>query len=365
MTKPAELPAGIAQRIAELFPGARVTDVQPLAPDRAGGDPTTKESGYGVPRRVEIRDAEGQTRSLVYRTQGANDFGHDRRADRAEALLLAFDTFGRIPRHIRALDVGAIGADGNLVSVREGREFYLLTTFAPGRPYAEDLRRVAQAGEHNPLDLERCAALATYLVGLHGTSGGRPAVYTRAIRDLVGHGEGIFGVIDGYPPGVPAAPPERLHAIERRCLEWRWRLRDRADRLAPSHGDFHPFNVLFDKGLELSLLDASRGGAGDPADDVTCMAVNYIFFALDRPASWRPGLRPLWRRFWGTYLAGSGDRELLSCAAPFLAWRGLVLANPRFYPHVEAGARDKLLGFVERVLDAPALDIGAADQLFT
>ncbi len=364
MTKSAELPAGIAQRIAELFPGARVAEVKPLAPDRAGGDATTKESGYGVPCRVELRDPDGKVRTVVYRTQGANDFGHDRRADRAEGMLLAFDTFNHVPRHVRALDVGAIGPDGELVSVREGREFYLITTWADGRPYADDLRRVAADGRATELDVARCEALARYLVALHGLRGGRPETYVRAIRDLVGHGEGIFGLVDGYAGDVPGAPPERLQRIERACLEWRWRLRGRAERLARTHGDFHPFNVVFSDGTDFTLLDASRGCAGDPADDVTCMAVNYIFFALERPASWTGGLEPLWRRFWEVYLDGSGDRELPAVAAPFFAWRGLVLASPKFYPNLPAEARDRLLGFVEEVLAAPALDPAAAGRLF-
>jgi hypothetical protein len=358
------LPSGIAKRLAEIFPGARVVDVQTLAPDRAGADATTKEAGYGLPRRIDIVDAAGARHAIVFRTQAANDFGHDRRSDRADGMLLAFDTFGHVPRHIRALDVGALTPDGDLLSVRKGREFYLITTYAPGRPYADDLRRIAKEGEARPLDLERCTALARYLVSLHAVRGGRAATYTRAIRDLIGHGEGIFGVIDGYPAGVPAASRERLRAIELRCVEWRWRLKGRPERMTPTHGDFHPFNVVFDEGTDFALLDASRGGAGDPADDVTSMAVNFPFFALDRPEAWRAGLRALWLRFWDTYLAGSGDGELLGCAAPFLAWRALVLANPSFYPHLAAPARDRLLGFVERVLDAPALDVAAADEMF-
>jgi hypothetical protein len=361
----ARVPRGLRHRLRELFPGARVRAIHPLGPDRAGEDATTKEAGYGCPVRIDLVDGAGAAHELVFRTQAANDFGHDRRADRAEGMLLAFDGFGRVPRHVRALDVGAIAPDGRLLSVREGKEFYLLTTYARGRPYAEDLRRIGASGRAQPLDHERAAALSRYLVALHAARGGRPGVYARAIRDLVGHGEGIFGIVDGYPAEVPAAPAERLRAIEASAVEWRWRLRGRADRLASTHGDFHPFNVVFGDGTDFTLLDASRGCAGDPADDVTCMAVNYLFFALEHPESWPAGFRPLWHGFWDTYIAGTGDTEIMSCAAPFLAWRGLVIANPRFYPHLAPRARDRLLGFIERTLAAPALDLRAADELFT
>jgi hypothetical protein len=183
------------------------------------------------------------------------------------------------------------------------------------------------------------------------------------VRDLVGHGEGIFGMIDGYPDDTPGAPAQRLRGIERRALEWRWRLRGHEDRLARIHGDFHPFNVVFDEGTSFSLVDASRGCAGDPADDVTAMAVNYLFFAVSRPASW-PALGALWRRFLSSYLEASGDRELLEVAPPYLAWRALVVSSPRFYPHLPARSRDRLLAWIERLLEAPRLDPGSADELF-
>jgi hypothetical protein len=203
-------------------------------------------------------------------------------------------------------------------------------------------------------------------VGLHGERRDEPGAWRRAVRDLVGAGEGIFGIVDGYPEDTPAAPPQRLQALEERCLAWRWRLRARPRRLARTHGDFHPFNILFRPGgggLGLALLDASRGGQGDPADDVTALAVNYVFFAAERRAAWRPALALLWRRFWEVYLAGTGDPGVLDTAPPFLAWRALVVACPRFYPGLGAPARDLLLGLAERALDAGRLDLDLPDRL--
>jgi hypothetical protein len=118
------------------------------------------------------------------------------------------------------------------------------------------------------LDLGRATALARFLAELHIPIA-EPLRYRRAIRDLVGSGEGIYGIVDGYPPDVRGVDAERLQGIEHCCATWRWRLRGREPRLARTHGDFHPFNVVFGEGLHFTLLDASRGGCGDPADDVT------------------------------------------------------------------------------------------------
>ena len=360
----AEVPEGLRELLRWLEPGSEVVSAVPLAPDTGEGE-TRKGGGYGVPLRVTVRDARGASRVLVFRTATSNVFGHDRRADRAEEMLLAWDTFNAVPDHVRALDVGTILPGGRLLSVREGGEFYLLTTFAEGRMYAEDLRAVAGRGEATGRDLARAEALARWLSRLHAGKVADPDGYRRAVRDLVGHGEGIFGMVDGYGPAVPGAPPGRLRRLEDLALAWRWRLRGREGRLSRTHGDFHPFNVVFEEGpgTGFTLLDASRGGRGDPADDLTCLSVNYVFFALERPGAWA-GLGPLWRRFWQVYLEASGDREVLEVAAPWLAWRALVIASPRFYPALPAAAREALLGLAERALLAARFDPAAAEELF-
>jgi aminoglycoside phosphotransferase family enzyme len=98
---------------------------------------------------------------------------------------------------------------------------------------------------------------------------------------------------------------------------------------------------------------------------VTALAINYVFFALDHPAAWRDGFRPLWRRFLGGYLDATGDRELLEVAPPWLAWRALVLANPAWYPNLAAGVRDKILTLAEEALDRGGLDLDAPERLFS
>ena len=294
----------------------------------------------------------------------ANEFGHDRRADRAANTLLAFEDFVHIPRHIVALDVGAIGRDGKLTSLRDAGELYLLTNFAQGTMYAADLRQLVKNQVASDRDVARANALASYLAKLHVPLSD-PVRYRRAIRDLVGHGEGIFGMIDGYPPDVPGASAARLHAMELRCVEWRWRLRHHEGRLVRTHGDFHPFNIVFSDDTQFTLLDASRGTCGDAADDVVALAINYLLFALDAPASWSRGLGTLWHTFWRTYAAERPDASLLACVPPYLAWRALVVCNPVFYPELSPEGRAALLGLVESALEAKHFDPKWADELFT
>jgi hypothetical protein len=351
--------------VARVAPDARILRIVVLGSDDTGAVPetTAKATGYGIPIRIDIETA-GQVRRLVLHGTSCNAFGHDRRADRAAEVLLAADTFAAIPKHARVLDVGAFRDDGGSVSLVNTGEFYLLTEYLDGTPYAEELRRIARTRTLTSSDLDRVDTLADYLVALHVPVDGHPWAYRRSLRDLLGSGEGIFGIIDAYGTGAPGANAERLQRIEARCLEWRWRLKQEHERLARIHGDFHPFNVLFDARSELGVLDASRGSLGDPADDVACMAVNFVFFAIDDDTAWRVALAPLWRRFWNRYLDQTNDERLLSVVAPFLAWRLLVLACPLWYPNQSPVSRERLLSLCELALAQEHFEPELAERVF-
>jgi hypothetical protein len=349
------LPRGLEERLSQLYPGTSLVRAVPLGAD-TGGDETDKELGYGRPIRVTLARADGEPFDLVFHLAASNGYGHDRRADRAGSQLLAWDSFSLLPSHARALDIGAVADDGSLLPLSRAGEFYLLTEWAPGLVYAEDLRRISAHGACAPIDLQRLDALTDWLLEVHQRPGTSPHAYTRAWRDLVGSGEGIAGIVDGFGTGVPGAPASRLASIEASCLTWRQHHKHRVERLRRTHGDAHPFNILFEAGSSSpTWLDTSRGSEGEAADDVTCLAINFLFFGLEHRARWSAGLGQLWHRFWQRYLA-LGDRGVLDVAAPFLAWRALVLCNPAWYPKLGAADRDRLLRFVEKALAAESFD---------
>lgn len=350
----------LAAYLERLLPGAQVERFSALGEDVEKADGADKAFGYGQPMRVELRAADGEQRKLVFHVAQSNSFGHDRRADRAADAVLAFDTFSLIPKHAAAVDFGVM-FPGDLLSLRNAGEFFMITEYAEGEPYAHKLAEIGSRGVHLDEDLEQCAALAEYLAILHSKKFADRDAYRRSIRDLVGHGEGIFGLVDNFPCDVAGAPKERIDRLESQCVEWRRRLRGRESRLSRIHGDFHPFNILFGQDGALTLLDASRGCQGDPADDATCLAVNYLFFGLEHSAP--EAFRLLWDRFWAQYLAKSDDHDILSVAPPFLAWRTLVLTNPVWYPNVSTETREALLGLAENSLDSGRLDLAAAANL--
>ena len=86
----------------------------------------------------------------------------------------------------------------------------------------------------------------------------------------------------------------------------------------------------------------------------SALGVNYLFFGLRRGARGNRGrveepFAGLFRLFVDTYLEATGDGELLDVLPPFLAFRALVLAHPRWYPDLDDATRAALLAFADRM----------------
>jgi aminoglycoside phosphotransferase (APT) family kinase protein len=321
----------------------------------ATGAAALKRFGYGRPLLVDYRVGDQRQRNVFHRIR-RNAFGRERDDDRVAAVWLDFHTFNRLPRHVPAQDMLMVTAQGTVQSIRSAEELLLVTDYRSGDPYADDLVRIRDEGTLCPLDSRRVEVLAAYLAGIHHIKHDDPVLWRRRLRDLVGHGEGIMGLTDSYPQDLPYANEAMLRAIEELANGWRWQLKSLSHRLCQVHGDFHPFNLIFEADLELHVLDRSRGEWGESADDVSCLTINYLFFSLQRSGRLEGPFRMLHDLFWERYLDLRPDDELAAVIQPWFAWRALVLASSVWYPTVSEDVRRKLLVFARCVLSEARYD---------
>jgi len=320
------------------------------------GTADLKGFGYGVPYFIEF-SVEDEVKRAVLETMRPEGFGHDYFSDRASVLLWQHSAFNKLSRHVRSIDVGAFTIDGEtLKSVGDCTEFFILTEYVDGTLYHNDLDRIKDNGDLMDIDEERCVALAHYLVEIHSVKNKAPELYVRRIRDLLGHGECIFGLTDSYPRSLDYVNDKFFIDFEKMCVEWRWKLKHKGHRLSQIHGDFHPWNIMFRQGLDFTVLDRSRGEWGEPADDVTAMTINYIFYSLQIFGEMKEPFLRLFLLFWRNYVDESDDEEILSVVQPFYAWRSLVLASPLWYPNLSVNVRRKIFRFANKMLKIKEFD---------
>jgi hypothetical protein len=249
--------------------------------------------------------------------------------------------------------LGYVDRDDRLVPVMQPREFFILNEKLEGHDYYHDLERI-RSGDLRDADIEQARQFSRWLARIHADKLDDPDLYYRRIRNLLGSSECILGLIDeAFPHPCEHYSDEKFRALEKRLLDWRWKLRDHAHRLCVVHGDFHPWNVLVRPDGGFSVLDRSRGEWGEPAGDLATMGINYLLMGiLDKEVPRLEGhFHTLFMAYFEQYLEQTGDRELLEVIAPFFVFRALVIASPEWYPDHPPAVRNGLFRFMENVLE--------------
>ncbi|MBU7010217.1 MAG: phosphotransferase [Theionarchaea archaeon] len=326
----------VTSYLSEKYPGSTFISLNPLG-----------EGVHGVGHSAAFK-WKGETKNVIIKTLFPRNFGHDYFSDRAQVLLLASKAYNLMPHHVKSIDVVGVGEE--LVSVGGCEEFFIVMEEAHGKNYFTDLDRIKEQKKLTDRDREKCIKLADFLVEIHKEKHKNPVLYKRRIRDTVGHGECLMGVLDTYPP-VEFTTNEEITEFAQLAVKWWGHLKDKGHRLCVVHGDYHPGNIWWED-TEFILLDRSRGIYGEPADDVTCLSINYLFYGLRMNEDKFEGpFKELFNLFLDRYFEQTKDNEMWEFMPPFYAFRTTVVCNPLFYPDVTDRTRRRLFNFALNVME--------------
>lgn len=314
-----------------------------------------KGFGYGKPLLIKF-EVQGELKEAVLSVMKGDKYGHQFYWDRAAILMFQYETSARMERHVRPISLGYVDGSDSLIPVDEPKEFFILNEKLEGYDYFLDLERI-KGGDFRVTDIETAREFARWLAGIHDTKLEDPHLYYRRIRNLIGSSECILGLVDeAFPHPYAEFSDVNFIELEKRLIDWRWKLKGYSHRLSAVHGDFHPWNVLVTGDGGFSVLDRSRGEWGEPGGDLATMAVNYLLWSLYVSDDLSGPYEKLYRAYFEEYLNITQDLEVLEVMAPFFVFRGLVIASPEWYPDHPRKVRQRLFNFITSVLEDDVFD---------
>ncbi|MEK6914446.1 MAG: hypothetical protein AABW83_02235 [Nanoarchaeota archaeon] len=314
-------------------------------------------TGYRLKFKLDNKD-----KTLILKSLFKENLGMDHYSDRASSLLEAHDNYNKMESHIKSEDVIAHNNNDSLTSIGDTKEFYILMEEAKGEDLFKDFENIRKSRLLEEKTKNKIKIISDFLVELHKNKHKSTSLYRRKIRDTIGSGCSLIGLLDMHPENAfKQFEKEWLEIIKLSINFWR-KSRNLTHRLSEIHADYHPGNLWFNNN-ELIILDRSKGRFGEPADDIIAFAINPIMYSLITNQKFEGSFKEIFDLFWNNYFKQTKDKEMRKIMAPYIAFRISVITNPLFYNDEFFGSskkanliRKKLINFALNVLKDKEFD---------
>jgi hypothetical protein len=314
-------------------------------------------TGYSI--KFELNN---KNKILILKSLFKENLGMDHYSDRAASLIEAHDNYNKMDSHVKSIDVISQKENNDLVSIGDSKEFYILMEEAKGKNLFNDFEEAKKYGKLSIVTENKIKIISDFLVKLHKNKHKSISLYRRKIRDTIGSGGSLIGILDMHPDSdFEKFKYEWIKIVNKSLIFWN-KSRNLHYRLCEIHGDYHPGNLWFEE-EKLIVLDRARGRFGEPADDITAFLVNPIMYSLILYNKFKGSFKEIFDVFWNNYFKQTTDREMRKIMAPYIAFRIAVVTNPIFYNDEYFGGknrayfvRKKLINFALNVLNDKEFD---------
>jgi len=292
--------------------------------------------GTGFSLKFKINNKDN---TLILKSLFTQNLGMDYYSDRAASLIDAHANYNSMEHHVKSEDVIAYNEDTSLTSIGKAREFYLVMEEAKGKSLFSDFDEIKKTNQLSEQTKNKIKIISDFLVKLHANKHTSTPLYRRKMRDTIGSGGSLMGLLDMHPEQAFSQFKKEWLEIVMRSINFWGLSRNLSKRLCETHADYHPGNLWFDN-EKFTILDRARGRYGEPADDITAFIVNPILYAVITSKKFTGPFKEIFDIFWNNYFRQTKDREMRKVIAPYLAFRVAVVTNPLFYNDESLGGKE-------------------------
>ncbi|MFS8131021.1 MAG: phosphotransferase [Candidatus Dojkabacteria bacterium] len=350
------------------------TAIKHYLEDKYGKDITLKEitklgSGLVADGYKVVFINKGVETKIVCRQLRGIGLSRDYLADNVGYLLLQHQISQIHPTHINSIDVVCYGEEVRTVSIDGIENVFQVMEFAEGKSYIEFISKISKEETLSKQQKEIIENISSYMARIHEIKPMQLSdeifkhYYWRHSQDYIGS-EVFMDIMDVWDNDKLLDAQGKTEMMTN-LFRIRESLRSEYKRCSMIHSDLHPDNIRVQEDLTIRPLDSARAMWGEPADDLTSMLANFIYFGLKNDGSLKGSYLEAYNLMLNKYIELTQDKDISKHAQLYLPVRLLILAHPDFFSSDTLELKNMLINFAKKILNDSHFDLLVVPKLLS